>query len=239
MNPKQYGFRSGRSCLSQLLEHHNKILEEFEMSNNDDVIYLDFAKAFDDVDHGILLNKLKKIWINFKNGVWIHNFLSNRHKCDAANLTTSSEAQVRSGIPQGWVLGPLLFLIHISYINYEIADSTVSRFYDETIIPLKIKDEENTQMLQNDLHKLYKLADTNNMKFNANKFDLLRYGKEQEIKFATSYKSYDDSNIDDKEQVRDLGIMMNNTATFTVHIRNIVKNARDKMGWVLRVFQSR
>ena len=68
-------------------------------------------------------------------------------------------------------------------------------------------------MLQNDLHKLYKWADTNNMKFNANKFELLRYGKEQEIKSAITYKSYDDSNIDDKEQVRDLGRMMSNTAT--------------------------
>ena len=59
MNPKQHGFRSGRSCLSELLEHHNKILEELEKSNNVDVIYLYFAKAFVK-DHGILLNKLKK-----------------------------------------------------------------------------------------------------------------------------------------------------------------------------------
>ena len=76
------------------------------------------------------------------------------------------------------------------------------------------------------------------MKLNANKFELLRYGKEQGIKSATTYKSYDDSNIDDKEQVRDLGIMMSNTATFTLHIRNIVYKARNKMVWVLRVFQS-
>ena len=61
-------------------------------------------------------------------------------------------------------------------------------------------------MLQNDLHKLCKVADINNMN-NANKFELLRYGKELEIKSATTYKLYDDSNIDDKEQVRDLGIM--------------------------------
>ena len=94
-------------------------------------------------------------------------------------------------------------------------------------------------MIQNDLHKLYKLADTNNMKFNANKFELLRYGKEQEIISTTTYKSYDNSTLDNKEQVRDLGIMMSNTATFTLHIRNIVKKAREKMGWVLRVFQSR
>ena len=72
------------------------------------------------------------------------------------------------------------------------------------------------------------------MKFNANKFELLRYGKEQEIKSATTYKSYD-SNIDDKGHVRDLGIMMSNTTTFTLHIRNIVKKARDRMGWVENV----
>ena len=57
------------------------------------------------------------------------------------------------------------------------------------------------------------MGDTNNMKFNDNKFELLRYGKEQEIKSVTTYKSHDDSNIDDKEQVRDLGIIMRNTAT--------------------------
>ena len=60
-----------------------------------------------------------------------------------------------------------------------------------------------------------------------------------EMKSATIYKSNDDSNSDDKEQVKDLGIMMSNTATFILHIINIVKKARDKMGWVLRVFQLR
>ena len=108
--------------------------------------------------------------------MWIHNFLSNRQQC-VVNGTTSSEAQIRSDAPQGSVLVPLLFLIRISDINYEIADSTVSRFADDTRILLGIKDEEDTQMLQNDLHKLYKWANTNNMKFNADKFELLRYGK--------------------------------------------------------------
>ena len=90
----------------------------------------------------------KKIGINGKIGVWIHNFLSNRQQCVAVNGTTSSEAQVRSGIPQGSVLGPLLFLVHISDMNYEIADSTVSCFADDTRILVGIKDEEDTQMLQ-------------------------------------------------------------------------------------------
>ena len=81
-----------------------------------------------------------------KIGLWIHNFLSNRQQCVAVNGTTSSEAQVRSGVPQGSVLGPLIFLIHISDINYEIVDSTVSCFADDTRILLGIKKEEVTQI---------------------------------------------------------------------------------------------
>ena len=109
--------------------------------------------------------------------MWIHNFLSNGQQCLAVNGTTSSEAQVRRGVPQESVLGPVLFLIHISDVNYEIANSKVSCFTDDTRILLGIKDEEDTHMLQYDLHKLNKWADTNNMKFNANKFELLRYRK--------------------------------------------------------------
>ena len=88
--------------------------------------------------------------------MWIHNFLSNGQQCVVVNGTTSSEAQVRCSVPQGSVVGPLLFLINISDINYEIADSTVSCFADDTRILLGIKDEEDTHMLQNDLHELYK-----------------------------------------------------------------------------------
>ena len=79
--------------------------------------------------------------INGKIGVWKHNFLTNRQQCVAVNGTTSSEAQVGRGIPQESVLGPLLLIIHISHINYEIADSTVSCFADDTRIILGIKDE--------------------------------------------------------------------------------------------------
>ena len=86
-------------------------------------------------------------------------------------------------------------------------------------------------MQQKYLHRLSKYAETNNIKFNANKFELLLYGEEREIKSATTYKSYDDSNIDGKEQVRYLGIMMSNTATLSSYYKYSVKSQRqDGMG---------
>ena len=98
------------------------------------------------------------------------------------------------------------------------------------MIQITIKSSRQKNLLFLELNRKY----INNVQ---DMFELLRYGNEQKIKSATTYKSYDDLNIDDKEQVRDLGIMMSNTDTFTLHIRNIVKNAKDKTGWVLRVFQ--
>ena len=105
---------------------------------NVDVIYLDFAKAFDKDDHGILLNKFNKIGISGKVGEWLPNVLADRQEWVAVNGATS-EAQDKSGIPQGSVLLGLCYSSYIYHINYEIADSRVSCFADDTPILLEIK----------------------------------------------------------------------------------------------------
>jgi len=76
-NEGQHGFRQGRSCLSQLLTHYEKVIQAIQDGGNADVIYLDFAKTFDKVDHGILLHKIKALGIGGKLGEWLHSFLSN------------------------------------------------------------------------------------------------------------------------------------------------------------------
>ena len=110
-NESQHGFRSKRSCLSQLtieniLNNLNGLLEV-------DVIYLDFEKAFDKVDIGILLEKLQRYGVKGKLLAWIRNFLLDRKQTVLVEGTSSSFAEVRSGVPQGTVLGPLLFLIYV------------------------------------------------------------------------------------------------------------------------------
>ena len=85
LNNTQHGFRSGRSCLSQLLAHYDKIVEYMEHGFNVDVVYLDFAKAFDKVDHGILIRKLKHLGVGGKVCLWIHQFLSGRTQTVVVN----------------------------------------------------------------------------------------------------------------------------------------------------------
>ena len=206
MNPSQHGFRSKRSCLSQLLEHYDKILKILENGENVDCVYLDFAKCFDKIDIGLLCHKLKRNNVNSKLGTWLHNFLVNRYQHIIVDTEISSSSNVISGIPQGTVLGPVLALIFLSDLDDGI-ENTASMFADDTRITAAINDEADVENMQKDLDLVYKWAETNNMKFNSDKFELLRYGIDQQLKEDTLYFSADDNIIEEKEVLRDLGIM--------------------------------
>jgi len=237
-NNTQHGFRAGRSCLSQLLEHCDKILHELEKGNNIDVIYLDFAKAFDKVDHGILCHKLKSLGIGGKLGSWIHNFLKGRTQAVNINGAKSILLDVLSSVPQGTVLGPILFLILLIDIDVNIY-SNVSSFADDTRISHGITSEEDVAQLQSDLQIVYEWQQENNMLFNEKKFELLRYGKNQDIKDTTNYTGPLKNQIGEKQCVRDLGIMINNTLTFTDHITKVCNKANQMCGWIQRTFKTR
>ena len=93
-----------RSCLSQLLEHYQALVEALENHEIAKVIYLDSAKAFDKVDHGVLMRKLQKLGIGGLLIKWIHNFLFNRKQIIVIERVSSNQSDVRSGVPQGTVL---------------------------------------------------------------------------------------------------------------------------------------
>ena len=114
MDPKQHGSRSGRSTLSQLLQHQDETIDSLEDGDNIDSIYLDFSKAYDKVDHGILLHKLKSLGITGKLGRWIMIFISGRRQFVLLKGRALKPSVLISGDPQGSVMGPLLFLVFIA-----------------------------------------------------------------------------------------------------------------------------
>ena len=238
-NPNQHGFRSGRSCLSQLLEQYDLILNILDEDANADVVYLDFSKAFDKVDHSIVLRKIKKLGIDGKLLQWLKSFLTERKQSVLVNGVTSESQHVISGVPQGSVLGPLIFLVLIGDIDKEVVHSLVKSFADDTRATKEVKTLEDAVLLQNDLEKIYKWTDDNNMKLNDVKFELLRYGKNQEIKTQTSYTSPSGVEIESKDVVKDLGILMDNNCTFQKQIIAIIEKAKNLTSWILRTFSSR
>ena len=126
-NPSQYGFMKCRSCLSALLSVYDELINNLSNCQPSciDMIYLDFAKAFDKVDHGVLLHKLKSMGITCDLGNWLLNFLSDRKHFVRMPGGTSNDGPVLSGVPQGTVLGPLLFLVLLSDISKDIHHSIV------------------------------------------------------------------------------------------------------------------
>ena len=107
-------------------------------SGSVDMVYLDFSKAFDKVDHGILLHKLKALGVTGNLGMWFYNFLTNRSHFVRLPGGISADSPVLSGVPQGTVLGPLLFLIMIADINKDISESNRISFADDTRIYTKM-----------------------------------------------------------------------------------------------------
>ena len=236
-NINQHGFRKGRSCLSQLLEHHMSILEALADGLAVDVVYLDFAKAFDKVDHGVLLIKLRKLGLSGTLLSWIDSFLSDRRQLVLLEGIESEIGDVISGVPQGSVLGPLLFLIHIHDIDSELEFSTASSFADDTRIIRKINSMENCRELQLDLQKIYNWAEQNNMSFNQGKFELMRHGRHP----CAEWKYADDNSqeIARKKQVKDLGVIMQEGGAFTAQRESIVQKCKRQIAWILRTFRTR
>ena len=239
MDAKQHGGRAGRSTLSQLILHHDQILQAMEEGSNIDAIYLDFAKAFDKVDHGLLLHKLKQMGVKGKLGRWIQNFLKGRTNEVLVDDQKSLKFLLKSGIPQGSVLGPILFLIYISDIGDKLNVEPLV-YIDDTKAIKKIHNEDDVEKLQEDISKLHEWGKRNNMEFNNGKFVVLRYGKNVEIKENTSYFSGDTEEIiEEKESTRDLGIIMQNNACFNEQIDKVCKKVRQKSGWLFRTFYNR
>ena len=161
---KQDGFRKHFSCTTQLLSLVHTLCQTINSKGQTDIIFLDFSKAFDKVSHNTLLQKLKHYGVRGETHSWIRSFLSSRTQTVVMDGEKSTPCEVLSGVPQGTVLGPILFLIYINDI-VDGLQSNINLFADDCVLYRRIDSQEECRILQEDLSLLHKWGRCWNMDF--------------------------------------------------------------------------
>ena len=240
MNEAQHGFREGRSCLTNLLETLEAWTQIIEEGDGIDVAYLDFRKAFDLVSHKHLIFKMSKYGINGPILDWVKDFLSDRTQRVVIRGTASTSLGVTSGVPQGSVLGPVLFLIFINDLPLKVL-SPLSLFADDSKIFTRIVDKENEakihensgkDVLQQDLYNVLEWAKKWKMEFNVDKCKILHIGNNN----PKHKYNMDGKELIETEEEKDLGILMDCKLDFGSHIKEIVGRANRMVGMIRTAF---
>ena len=184
-----HGFRSGYSTETQLLVTMHDLLQTNDRNIQMDIAILDFSKAFDTVPHDRLLQKLEAYGIRGNLHKWLTSFLKDRQMNVVVEGEHSDSAYVESGVPQGTVLGPLMFLCHINDLP-DCVKSQVRLFADDCLIYRQIKTQKDHQILQNDLKELENWASKWGMRFNAKNVTSLVFNRNHPIFISLIMKFY-------------------------------------------------
>jgi hypothetical protein len=180
LSPSQHGFRKRHSCETQLLTTIEDLAKGLDNREQIDCLILDFSKAFDSVPHQRLLHKLDWYGIRGDTLTWISNWLINRTQTVVVDGEKSDEAAVISGVPQGTVLGPLLFILYVNDIE-ESTSSSIKLFADDCLEYRRIHDQNDVDALQADLNTMVDWSHRWQMSFNPKKCSLLRVTRKRKI----------------------------------------------------------
>ena len=211
----QYGFRQKRSAVLQMVQFLSKVYELYDDKNVQtlSVLYLDFSKAFDKVPHSILVAKLRNIGLSIQIQDIIQDYLTDRMQFVKINKSSSTLKEVTSGVPQGSILGPLLFIIFINDFPKCIENSDCFGYCDD----MKILSTEEIH-LQKDTANVEKWCKENKMPLNEDKCNLLNLKGKMEVTLFNT-------NVDTAKTQKDLGILMCHNLSWSVNAENRISKA--------------
>ncbi len=193
---------------------------------------MDFAKAFDKVSHRHLLYKISYYGINCNALNWVKDFLTNRTQNVVLEGETSNNIPVTSGVPQGTVLGPILFLIYINNLAEYMKHSKLRLFADDSIIYKEIKTPDDCKKLQEDLDSAGRWEQEWLMHFHPDKCNILSVTQKQKP-IETTYKLHGHS-LEKVDSTKYLGVTLQSNLKWDKHINNMTAKANQSLGFLRR-----
>lgn len=227
----QHGFLKGRSLLTNVMDFTVRTIDGFSSGLQTDVIYTDFSKAFDTVNHVLLIKKLNLLGFPNQLLYWIQSYLSNRSQRVIFKNSKSSIISVPSGIPQGSHLGPLLFILYINDLPKVISHSNILMYADDVKLFLSYNDVNSQLRLQSDITSLAEWCSTNLMKLNLKKCKAMSFSRKK--MYPSSY-SVNNNSLEMVNSFIDLGITMDCKLRFHTHINITINKAKGVLGFIKR-----
>ena len=238
LNQNQFGFRKGHSTNMAITEFLEEVLHNYDHMKATCAIFLDLSKAFDSVDRSILLFKLRRYGVRGKTWNLLESYLQNRRQIIQENNIYSNEAFVNIGVPQGSILGPLLFLIHISDLKFSTTLKIIN-FADDTLLYQEVDNVKDAQTSLNvEMEKVNQWMKTNQLKLNSSKTKFMvfnpsikKFHKLDKLKL----KMDNDKEIEQVEQFKYLGIIIDRKLNWKAHVQSIISKLSRTLGILYKV----
>lgn len=230
LSTNKHGFRESKSTITNLISTYHVNLENMNKKLHTDVIYIDLSKAFDRVSHYLLMEKLSKFNIHPDILKIIYSFISNRKICVKIDNVRSKPEILTCGVPQGSILGPILFVIYINELFELPLSSNINGYADDTKLF-----GTNPVFLQSDLNIVVDWLKNNLMVINTDKCVCLHFGNDNP---KTTYYLLGKP-LQSCSKTKDLGVIIDDRLNFDSHIRSVVKRSFYIINTFFRIFKSK
>ena len=234
----QSGFRPSHSTVTALIDVTDYILDNAHQGLYTGVVFLDLKKAFDTIDPHLLLDKLSNIGLRENEHLWFKNYLLNRNQCVSLNGVTSDLQQIEYGVPQGSVLGPLLFIIYINDLHLHVENSKVILYADDTALFYASKDtSEVQQVLQRDLSSVHSWLTANKLTLNVKKTKSMIFRTKKRVhKVPTNLNiKIDDEPLEQADAFKYLGIWFDPLLSWESHVNKTITKISQRLGIIRRI----